>query len=176
MRQEMISKVALRPTATEITVALSESDVFRDIQVEHLQPFFYGGQYSVDFIQLLNTYKTLSSDPIELSSDEIAILTSNYNDDSKTNRILTQFKFCRKMQEIQCTNILLLKFSLPKVKSSLKVIADYVYNMIEMSYRGKFLNHLGGKTTPEAFDHYAIRPECRFEDLIKLLRRQAYVE
>ncbi|XP_050431100.1 uncharacterized protein LOC126839727 [Adelges cooleyi] len=132
-------KTLLRPTASEITIAISESNVARGIQVEHLQQFFYAGQYPIDFIRLLDTYKTLSYEPIHFSSGEITTLTSNYNDGSKTNRILTQLKFYRKIQEIQCTNSVLLKFSLPNVGSSLDVIVKYVYNMIEMSYRGKFV-------------------------------------
>ncbi|XP_050439577.1 uncharacterized protein LOC126845059 [Adelges cooleyi] len=137
-RQQIIRMAALRPTASEITSAMSDSEIFRNIQVEDLQQFFYGGQYPVEFIRLLNGYKTLSSEPIQLSDEEITTLNSNYNEGSKTNRILTQLKFCRKMQEIQCTNIVLLKFSLSEIESSLDDIAKYVYNMIEMSYRARF--------------------------------------
>lgn len=82
----------------------------------------------------------MSFEHICLNSEEITALTLNYNSDSSNNnRILTQFKFHCKIQEIQCANIVLLKFSLPEVGSSLDVIAKYVFSMIEMSYKWKFV-------------------------------------
>ncbi|XP_050427312.1 uncharacterized protein LOC126837450 [Adelges cooleyi] len=183
-RQEMIGIAALRPTASEIAIAMSDSNIFRDVQVEHLQQFFYGGQYPVEFIQLLNEYKTLSSEPIHLSDEEITTLNSNYNDGSKTNRIHTQFKFCRKIQEIQCTNIVLFKFSLSEIESSLDDIAKYVYHMIEMSYIARFpvsewlwklYIHLQCyKTTP--LEEYSPEINETLEKLIMLCQENKYLK
>ncbi|XP_050431391.1 UDP-glucosyltransferase 2-like [Adelges cooleyi] len=44
------------------------------------------------------------------------------------------------IQEIQCMNYVLLRFVLPKVKDGgLKGVSDFMYYMIEMSYKGKFV-------------------------------------
>ncbi|XP_050427313.1 uncharacterized protein LOC126837451 [Adelges cooleyi] len=128
-----------RPTGTEITVAISDSNVSRDIQIGKLQPFFYVGRYPDEFIQLLNTSKTLSPKPIIFTSAEITTLTSDPDDESKNKRIVTQIKFYQKLQEIRCTNYVHLLFILPDVKDSLEDISRYVYNMIDVSYKGKFI-------------------------------------
>ncbi|XP_050444354.1 uncharacterized protein LOC126847952 [Adelges cooleyi] len=139
-RQRLHNMAVLKPTGSEITTAIRDSTVSQDIQIDVLQQFFYVGQYPVDLIRLMNKSKTLCSKPITFSDDEITTLTSSHNDQQRRqNRIVTQMKFYRKLQEMQCANYVQLKFILPDVEGSLEVIADYVYNIIDMAYKGKFV-------------------------------------
>ncbi|XP_050434974.1 uncharacterized protein LOC126842125 [Adelges cooleyi] len=99
----------------------------------------YIAPYEVAFIETLNAYKTLSSRPIEFSTNDITTLTSKCDDgESLNNRILTQIKFYRGLQEILCTNIALLKVALAENVFDLDYIADNVYCMIDMSYVGRY--------------------------------------
>ncbi|XP_050427760.1 uncharacterized protein LOC126837854 [Adelges cooleyi] len=129
--------VVIRPTASEITNAISHTNISQEIQVENLQKFFVIGTYSNKFIELLSTYDTLSSNPIVFSSDEIGTLTSDYRKQPRNNRIITQFKLYRKIQEIQCTIYVTLTGVLPFFKDFLAIIADHVHMMIQMLYLGK---------------------------------------
>ncbi|XP_050431394.1 uncharacterized protein LOC126839971 [Adelges cooleyi] len=147
--KKLYDTVVRRPTAAEITNAISDPNLFQEIQAESLHKFFFTGQYPSGFIQLLNTYETLSPNPIKLSDGEILMLTFKYDRGSLNRRIVTQLKFYRKIQEIQCMSYVLLNVVLPKVKDDgLKSVSDYVYYMIDMSYKGKFV------VTPWLWDLY----------------------
>ncbi|XP_050434956.1 uncharacterized protein LOC126842111 isoform X7 [Adelges cooleyi] len=138
--ERLSEKVLRKPTVSEITSAISDSEVYQKIQVERLQQFMYIAPYEVAFIETLNAYKTLSSRPIEFSTNDITTLTSKCDDgESLNNRILTQIKFYRKLQEIHCTNCVFLKAALAQGEDDLKDIVHYVYLMIDMSYRGGFI-------------------------------------
>ncbi|XP_050434952.1 uncharacterized protein LOC126842111 isoform X3 [Adelges cooleyi] len=138
--ERLSEKVLRKPTVSEITSAISDSEIYQKIQVERLQQFMYIAPYWVTFIETLNAYKTLSSRPIEFSTDDITTLTSKHDDDEFLNkRILTQIKLYRKLQEIHCTNCVFLKAALAQGEDDLEDIVDYVYLMIDMSYRGRFI-------------------------------------
>ncbi|XP_050434955.1 uncharacterized protein LOC126842111 isoform X6 [Adelges cooleyi] len=138
--ERLSEKVLRKPTVSEITSAISDLEIDQKIQVERLQQFMYIAPYWVTFIETLNAYKTLSSRPIEFSTNDIATLTSKHDDDELLNkRILTQIKLYRKLQEIHCTNCVFLKAALAQGEDDLEDIVDYVYLMIDMSYRGRFI-------------------------------------
>ncbi|XP_050443590.1 uncharacterized protein LOC126847420 [Adelges cooleyi] len=136
----LIDTLVNRPIADEVRNEVGKLDFPDDTKVALLNQYINVGNYSKDFIKLLNTYKTFKNPPINFNDDEIRLLTTSNTQDSLYDKILAQLKYYRKGQEIQCAQYVTLHYKLYfDTKRNTKDISEHVYNMIAMAYKGKFI-------------------------------------
>ncbi|XP_050437894.1 uncharacterized protein LOC126844082 [Adelges cooleyi] len=136
----LIDILVFRPIADEVRNEVGKLDFPNDTKVALLNQYINVGNYSKDFIKLLNTYKTFKNPPINFNDDEIRLLTTSNTQDSLYDKILAQLKYYRKGQEIQCAQYVTLHYKLYfDTKRNTKDISEHVYNMIAMAYKGKFI-------------------------------------
>ncbi|XP_050437895.1 uncharacterized protein LOC126844083 [Adelges cooleyi] len=136
----LIDILVFRPIADEVRNEVGKLDFPNDTKVAFWKQYINVGNYSNDFIELLNTYKTFKDLPIGFNDDEIRLLTTSNTEDSLNDKVLAQLKYYRKSQEIQCAQYMILQYKLYyDRKRNTKEIAEHVYIMIAMAYKGNFI-------------------------------------
>ncbi|XP_050443796.1 uncharacterized protein LOC126847530 [Adelges cooleyi] len=133
----LTDKLVLRPIDDQVRNAVDELDLRDKTKVALLEQYINVGNYSNDFIELLNTYNTFKDLPIRFNDDEIRLLTTSNTEDSINDKILAQLNYYRKIQEIQCADYLILQYMLYGTERNTEEIAKHVYIMIAMAYKGK---------------------------------------
>ncbi|XP_050527549.1 uncharacterized protein LOC126897743 isoform X2 [Daktulosphaira vitifoliae] len=124
-------------------------------QVTYLEEYNLHGYYKRNFINLLNSYRTINDSHTEFSMAEITMLSSDSAECSTFDRVVAQLKYYRKMQEIQCTCYVLLRrmlfygrsflnriklfYDFGHPKANMTAVKNYVYHMLAMLFDGNFV-------------------------------------